>query len=83
MLHLGRAIAVSVADGNHRAKRIAEVVLSLYIRAKIETGDVDTLGKMPASATPSNHRQNDIVNLLRTVKRRKTQQLAEGKLTNT
>lgn len=57
MLHLGCAITISVADGGNRSKRVAEIVLSLYIRAKIETSDIDALFKLQASAKRRIHRQ--------------------------
>lgn len=57
MLHLGCTIAIAVADGGNRTKRVAEIVLSLYIRAKIETSDIDALVKSQASATRRIHRQ--------------------------
>lgn len=57
MLHLGCSITVAIAQGNHRAESTGEIVLSLYIRAKIETSDVDTLGTMPTSVTHRNHQQ--------------------------
>lgn len=57
MLHLGCAITIPVADGDHGTKRIAEIVLPLYVRAEIETSDVDTLVKFPASATHCIHQQ--------------------------
>lgn len=57
VLHLSCAIAIPLAYGDHRAKGTAEIVLSLYIRAKIEAGDVEALSKMLASAARSNHPQ--------------------------